>query len=403
MATEEYTPPASALELLCQRAGVPYTKELRKTERDLITLARLGELASFVATLREEQPTIIVSTGHESTLEQETPPIDASSIPSEKHAWRNEDAYFTLQRNGAQVAGVFDGLGGHPGSERASWVAADVARTFLEETVEHSAVPEVSAETLRTAVRFANDGVAREAGGNHRSIATTAALASLHTHPETGQLYAAIAWAGDSRVYIIRNGEVLYSTLDDYTPPRSSDDEIQPSRRQVQDFLETFADPEEYFDEANDLNRLAARLRNYISNCLDGANNTLRVNADTQPLRPGDRVLLVTDGISDNLTRDEIGQCATTRELIQKALERSRNEEHLRAKPDDMTAIILEVPSLPLVLPSPADRAAMPGMVQNEANMGHTYICFSCGQSSPHWNGGGLSGCMYCGHTLGNS
>lgn len=401
MATEGYTPPASALELLCRQAGVPYTEELRKTERDLITLAKLGELASFVATLREDQPTIIVSAGHESTLEQEALPIDALSIPSEKHAWRNEDAYFTLQRNGVQVAGVFDGLGGHSGSERASRVAADVAGTFLEQTVEHSTVPEVAVETLRTAVRFANDGVAREAGGHYRSIATTAALASLHTHPETGQPYAALAWAGDSRVYIIRNEEVLYSTLDDYTPPRSSNDDLPLSRRQVQDFLETFADPEEYFDEANDENRLAAKSRNYISNCLDGATTTLRVNTDTQPLQPGDRVLLVTDGISDNLTRDEIGQCATTRELIQKALERSRDEEHLRAKPDDMTAIILDVPSLPLVLPSPTDRAAIPGIVQNGADVGQNYICFSCGQSSPHWSGGELSGCIYCGPHFG--
>ena len=46
---------------------------------------------------------------------------------------------------------------------------------------------------------------------------------------------------------------------------------------------------------------------------------------------------------------------------------------------------------------------AAPGIVQNGANMGHGYFCFSCGQMSPHWSGGGLSGCMYCGHTLGNS
>ena len=46
---------------------------------------------------------------------------------------------------------------------------------------------------------------------------------------------------------------------------------------------------------------------------------------------------------------------------------------------------------------------ASPEIVQNGANMGQNYSCFSCGQMSPHWSGDGLSGCMYCGHTLGNS
>ena len=66
-------------------------------------------------------------------------------------------------------------------------------------------------------------------------------------------------------------------------------------------------------------------------------------------LENGDKVLLTTDGINDNLTDIEIAeimagsspaQMAAER-LVAKAKERSLDTGHPRAKPDDITAIVM--------------------------------------------------------------
>ncbi len=64
-------------------------------------------------------------------------------------------------------------------------------------------------------------------------------------------------------------------------------------------------------------------------------------------IAPGDRMLLCSDGIHDNLTDAEIetivpcgAHTVVARHLVQRALDRSR-EECLRAKKDDMSAIVI--------------------------------------------------------------
>ncbi len=74
------------------------------------------------------------------------------------------------------------------------------------------------------------------------------------------------------------------------------------------------------------------------------------VHIDQTPIQPGDRILLCTDGIHDNLTDDEIEAILRTgprttvaRVLVEHALARSRQEREitLRAKPDDMSVVVL--------------------------------------------------------------
>jgi protein phosphatase len=73
----------------------------------------------------------------------------------------------------------------------------------------------------------------------------------------------------------------------------------------------------------------------------------LTIHTAQTVISPGDRVLLCSDGIHDNLTDAEIeeivrGRARTTvaRHLVQHAIERSQ-EECLRAKKDDMSAIVI--------------------------------------------------------------
>ena len=102
-------------------------------------------------------------------------------------------------------------------------------------------------------------------------------------------------------------------------------------------------------DELSDLELSYFRHRGGITQALGGP---LRpsIHLDSTPIELGDRVLLCTDGIHDNLTDNEIEKILRTtprnlvaRYLVDQSLLRSRQEryETLRAKPDDMSAIVL--------------------------------------------------------------
>ena len=76
----------------------------------------------------------------------------------------------------------------------------------------------------------------------------------------------------------------------------------------------------------------------------------ITIHSDQTSIIPGDHILLCSDGIHDNLTNDEIEevikQIDTTtivEVLVERALERSRQESNvtMRAKPDDMTAVVI--------------------------------------------------------------
>jgi PPM family protein phosphatase len=91
------------------------------------------------------------------------------------------------------------------------------------------------------------------------------------------------------------------------------------------------------------------RLRGGITQALGGpVPPTIHVNHI--PIVIGDRILLCTDGIHDNLIDDEIETIlrnsprdAAARNLVEHSLHRSREERHIsiRAKPDDMSAIVI--------------------------------------------------------------
>src|SRR6185503_6855706 len=68
-------------------------------------------------------------------------------------------------------------------------------------------------------------------------------------------------------------------------------------------------------------------------------------------LTDGDQLLLATDGVHDNLTDREMASLLrrtktagdASQQLIAAARTRSRERSHLRAKPDDMTAIVIRL------------------------------------------------------------
>jgi len=188
---------------------------------------------------------------------------------------RNEDRVGHDRTADALVMAVADGLGGHGHGE----VAAEAAIRSILATFQRQARPR-----LTNPQAFLADALA----GAHTAVLAQAALRKLDDRPRTTCVvcvvqdgFAAWAHAGDSRLYVLRNGRVLMRTRD---------------HSRVQALI----------DEGR-LSEDAARThpqRNTLTSCL-GAELAPRFEfSETLPLKRGDVLLLCTDGLWGALADD---------------------------------------------------------------------------------------------------
>jgi len=278
------------------------------------------------------------------------------SLPCERHPQRNEDSFLIDQHTG--LIAVFDGVGGSVAGDIASqaakratlsgWKSAleqihkqrNVRRflkdcdkvdlcTLLQHLIEHAD------ETIRT------EGV-RVAGTD--DLATTVAMAALCRQPEKNEFNMVYAHVGDSRVYLLKEGEPLQRmTIDDGLLGKLIENEI------IKDEDARRIDQAMHAEDLSEAEISYFRMRGGITQALGGPLPP-EIHIDEIPVTIGDRILLCTDGIHDNLTDLEIEvilrkapRDAAARLLVEYALLRSREERQItiRAKPDDITAIVL--------------------------------------------------------------
>jgi protein phosphatase len=103
----------------------------------------------------------------------------------------------------AIACGVFDGMGGHELGEKASGLAARFCRGYLKAPRPAGVVP------LKGLLRSTHERVLHELGPGP---GTTAVVATF----EGGNV--SFVWAGDSRLYRLRHGELRRLTKDHLTP-----------------------------------------------------------------------------------------------------------------------------------------------------------------------------------------
>ncbi|GCE50811.1 protein phosphatase [Thermosporothrix hazakensis] len=284
--------------------------------------------------------------------EQATFLFTAHSVASDTHRERNEDQLIADQQRG--FAAVFDGVGGSMGGEIASQIAARVIQEGWERLFTHwqtdatSPAPDDVTTRLRELLEQAHeqirqDGLQRAGVQRLESQATTATIAALCPHADGYTL--AYASVGDSRLYLLSPDQPLTClTQDDsyltlllqkgYVTAEDAERIEQATSR----------------DQLSDAEYLYFQRRNGITQALGDAQH-LGVHTGTRELTPGMRLLLCTDGIHDNLTNQEIERILRDTEiaqaaqaLVDAAIQRSRAENRviLRAKPDDMTAIVID-------------------------------------------------------------
>ncbi|HZS79302.1 MAG TPA: PP2C family serine/threonine-protein phosphatase [Ktedonobacteraceae bacterium] len=278
------------------------------------------------------------------------------SIPCERHPNRNEDSYLIEQHSG--LVAVYDGVGGSAAGEIASRTARRATRQCWKETLEQfgkgqqgrSFLPNCGSvdfhELLTHLIEHADEMVrtegAREAGTD--DLATTVAMAIFCREHETNDYAMYYAHVGDSRIYLLRENEPLKRL--------TSDDGLLGRLVENQMVNETDAhriDQAVRIEDLSDIEFSYFRLRGGITQALGGPVPPT-IHVDHIPISIGDRVLLCTDGIHDNLTDAEIEEIlrkttrdAAARTLVEQSLVRSREERQttIRAKPDDMSAIVV--------------------------------------------------------------
>lgn len=225
----------------------------------------------------------------------------------------NEDALLSLP--GCGLFAVADGMGGYEGGEVASRSALASVQAYCELLGDEQLGlsredTDVAHQRLGLAIRIADREVRRRATGKLAKMGTTIACLALTTER------ALIAHVGDSRVYRLRDGEIMTLTRDHslYNQIEAAGLVGLPERRLF-------------------------RFSNIITQAL-GQGPDVTPDLALEEVRAGDRFLLCSDGLSDVLDEDTIGATmnrpgADTDTLISAAFEAGSR--------DNITALIVSV------------------------------------------------------------
>jgi protein phosphatase len=236
----------------------------------------------------------------------------------------NEDS-FLIDRERLFFA-VCDGMGGHNAGEVASGMTVETLATFVRESqgVEFERIPWTfgadaalsrDGNRIRTAIKLANERVFKAAAGNEEcaGMGTTVVAALVADDVLT------VGWAGDSRCYILRDRKLVQLTRDDSWVSAAASEGIL---------------------SADEIERHP--LRNIITKAV-GAREAIDVDLIEERLRPGDRVLLCSDGLHSLVSDGEIlERLVASDPTIEQAAERLIAAANDAGGKDNITVVILE-------------------------------------------------------------
>lgn len=219
----------------------------------------------------------------------------------------NEDSL--LQRSEAGMWAVADGMGGHH--------AGDVASQMIVNTLDkvHQGQPlDRFIDDIENRLILVNEKLIKKADESYIPITIGSTVAIMVAYSR----FCVYLWAGDSRLYRQRDGELRQLTTD---------------HSQVQHYIELgLINPEEATKHPH---------RNIITRAV-GATKKFFLDMDIQEMRRGDRYLLCSDGLTKHVVDAELADIlydgSTERicwELIELTL--------LRGASDNVTAIIIDI------------------------------------------------------------
>jgi PPM family protein phosphatase len=223
----------------------------------------------------------------------------------------NQDAYYIDPEKRFCI--VADGMGGHAGGEEASRIATEEIQTYLAANWQSS---ESSQELLVQALWRANEAI----------------LQDQQTHPERADMGTTVvvlifrdkespwcAHVGDSRLYRLRKEQLEQITEDHTWVARAI--------------------------KLGDITFEDARIhpfRHVLSRCL-GREDLHQIDVQPLDVSVGDRLLLCSDGLTEELVEQKISDCLQDNSVLEKAAESLVEAAKAHGGHDNITVAIVAV------------------------------------------------------------
>ncbi len=214
----------------------------------------------------------------------------------------NEDAFYHSTEQGLWV--VADGMGGHARGDYASGVVVDALVHFAK-----SSTLAASIRDLEIRLRDAHNNC-RNSFRGERVGSTVAALFSY------GQ-YGFLLWAGDSRVYRLRGDQLTLMTKD-----------------------HTVAQ-EKYARGEFSAAKAAIHPTAHVLTRAVGVHQTLHLELDYEVVQQGDRFLVCSDGLYNDLANDQMKQLLA-HDVAEEALDALIDRALDKGGRDNITAIVVD-------------------------------------------------------------
>jgi serine/threonine protein phosphatase PrpC len=219
----------------------------------------------------------------------------------------NEDALFVNEREGLWL--VADGIGGHGNGEKASRIVVEHVEGYRQSDSIEKCLADIEARLLQ-----ANEACRSIPGGG--TLGTTVAALLVC------QSEACVLWAGDSRTYRLRDGDLTLVTEDhNLAQERCRRGELS-------------QDAAQRLPSANVLTRAV------------GIHKDLRLEAHIAQIVASDRYLISTDGLYKELPLETIRQMLSgpfNDQILQALIDEALN----RGGRDNITGIVVDVGEQP--------------------------------------------------------
>ncbi|MHB1090753.1 MAG: Stp1/IreP family PP2C-type Ser/Thr phosphatase [Ilumatobacteraceae bacterium] len=221
----------------------------------------------------------------------------------------NEDSFLVSEH----LLAVADGMGGHNAGEIASAMAVQLLREAASQKIE-------SAELFTQLVSTINEAIFTAATGTteQRGMGTTLTAIAISGSTSTSE-HVVVVNVGDSRTYIVRKGELRQITVD---------------HSYVQELVS------EGVISASDA-RTHPR-RNIVTRAL-GIDSRVTADSWTLPIIDGDRYVLCSDGLVDEISNEEILAILMQNADPQQAAECLIAAANDRGGRDNITVIVVDV------------------------------------------------------------
>lgn len=217
---------------------------------------------------------------------------------------RNEDRFLVREEEGLFV--ICDGMGGHKGGDIASSLAIDTIEKVIDES------PQINIDILNDAIRKANQRIWQEGNENPEwhEMGTTITIAKIT------DMHLDICHVGDSRLYLIRDKEIIQVTKDHTLATEMVERGI----------LEK---------EQNSYSHILTRAL--------GVNKEVVIDNISFDLNPEDIILLCSDGLSDMLSDQELCTIITKNNDIEEIGNNLLQEALTKGGYDNITLILVQL------------------------------------------------------------